>query len=44
VRFTVVCDNNGHNPALRTALGFACWVEAGEATVPFDTGGDGATL
>jgi 7,8-dihydropterin-6-yl-methyl-4-(beta-D-ribofuranosyl)aminobenzene 5'-phosphate synthase len=43
-RFTVVYDNNEHDPALRTAWGFSCWVETGEATVLFDTGGDGATL
>jgi len=50
VRFTIVYDNNaragarGHAPALRTAWGFACWVEVGEATVLFDTGGDAPTL
>jgi 7,8-dihydropterin-6-yl-methyl-4-(beta-D-ribofuranosyl)aminobenzene 5'-phosphate synthase len=44
VRFTVVYDNNAYDRRLRTAWGFACWVEAGGATVLFDTGGDGATL
>jgi len=44
VTFTVVYDNNGYDPDLRTAWGFSCWVEAGEATVLFDTGGDSATL
>jgi 7,8-dihydropterin-6-yl-methyl-4-(beta-D-ribofuranosyl)aminobenzene 5'-phosphate synthase len=44
VTFTVVYDNNGYDPHLRTAWGFSCWVEAGEATVLFDTGGDSATL
>ena len=44
VRFTVVYDNNEYDPALRTAWGFSCWVETGEATVLFDTGGDGAML
>ena len=43
-RFTVVYDNNEYDPALRTAWGFSCWVESGETTVLFDTGGDGATL
>jgi len=43
-RFTMIYDNNEYDPALRTAWGFACWVEVGEATVLFDTGGDGATL
>jgi 7,8-dihydropterin-6-yl-methyl-4-(beta-D-ribofuranosyl)aminobenzene 5'-phosphate synthase len=42
--FTVVYDNNAYDPALRTAWGFSCWVESGEVTVLFDTGGDGATL
>jgi 7,8-dihydropterin-6-yl-methyl-4-(beta-D-ribofuranosyl)aminobenzene 5'-phosphate synthase len=44
VTFTVVYDNNGYDPVLRTAWGFSCWVKAGEATVLFDTGGDSATL
>jgi 7,8-dihydropterin-6-yl-methyl-4-(beta-D-ribofuranosyl)aminobenzene 5'-phosphate synthase len=44
VRFTVVYDNNAYDRRLRTAWGFACWVEAGEKTVLFDTGGEGATL
>ena len=43
-RFTVVYDNNEYDPALRTAWGFSCWVETGEATVLLDTGGDGPTL
>jgi 7,8-dihydropterin-6-yl-methyl-4-(beta-D-ribofuranosyl)aminobenzene 5'-phosphate synthase len=44
VRFTVVYDNNGYDRTLRTAWGFACWVEAGGATVLFDTGGERAAL
>jgi 7,8-dihydropterin-6-yl-methyl-4-(beta-D-ribofuranosyl)aminobenzene 5'-phosphate synthase len=44
VTFTVVYDNNGYDPDLGTAWGFSCWIEAGEATVLFDTGGDSATL
>jgi len=44
VRFTVVYDSNEYDPTLRTAWGFACWVQAGEATVLFDSGGDGPTL
>jgi 7,8-dihydropterin-6-yl-methyl-4-(beta-D-ribofuranosyl)aminobenzene 5'-phosphate synthase len=44
VRFTVVYDNNAYERTLRTAWGFACWVEAGGATVLFDTGGEGAAL
>ena len=42
--FTVVCDTQEYDPALRTARCFSCWVGTGEATVLFDTGGDGATL
>jgi 7,8-dihydropterin-6-yl-methyl-4-(beta-D-ribofuranosyl)aminobenzene 5'-phosphate synthase len=44
VTFTVICDTHEYDSALRTAKGFSCWVETGEATVLFDTGGDGATL
>lgn len=44
VTLTIVYDNNAYDPRLRTAWGFACLVEAGDATVLFDTGGDGATL
>lgn len=44
MEFTVVYDNNGYDPALRTAWGFSCWVEAGETTALFDTGGAGTTL
>jgi 7,8-dihydropterin-6-yl-methyl-4-(beta-D-ribofuranosyl)aminobenzene 5'-phosphate synthase len=42
--FTVVYDNNPHDPRLRTAWGFACWVETPGGTLLFDTGGDGPTL
>jgi 7,8-dihydropterin-6-yl-methyl-4-(beta-D-ribofuranosyl)aminobenzene 5'-phosphate synthase len=44
VTFTIVYDNNSYDRALRAAWGFACLVETGEATVLFDTGGDGPTL
>lgn len=48
VTFTIVYDNNAYEAggleALRTSWGFACWVDSGETTVLFDTGGDGATL
>ena len=43
-KFTVVYDNNKYDTTLRTGWGFSCWVESGETTVLFDTGGDGATL
>lgn len=42
--FTLVYDNNPYDPALRTAWGFACWVETSELSVLFDTGGDGVIL
>lgn len=48
VTLTIVYDNNTYGTLetenLRTAWGFACWVETEEATVLFDTGGDGPTL
>ena len=44
VTFTIVYDNNDYDERLRTAWGFACLVETGEATILFDTGGDGPTL
>ncbi|MGD2142888.1 MAG: MBL fold metallo-hydrolase [Anaerolineae bacterium] len=42
--FTVAYDNNTYDERLTTSWGFACWVETEEATVLFDTGGDGARL
>jgi len=44
LKLTVVYDNYGYDSTLLTAWGFSCWVETGEATVLFDTGGDGAIL
>jgi 7,8-dihydropterin-6-yl-methyl-4-(beta-D-ribofuranosyl)aminobenzene 5'-phosphate synthase len=44
VTFTIVYDNNEHDPALHTAWGFSCLVETGDGTVLFDTGGDAPTL
>ena len=44
MRFTIVYDNNEHNRALRTAWGFACWIQTHDAVVLFDAGGDSATL
>ena len=41
---TVVYDNNPYDSRLQTAWGFGCLIETGEATVLFDTGGDGGTL
>jgi len=44
VTFTIVYDNYEHAPALETDWGFACLVETEEATVLFDTGGNGPML
>lgn len=44
VMFNIVYDNNAYDPALRTSWGFSCWVETDEATILFDTGGDGTIL
>ncbi len=43
-KFTVVYDNNKYNAALCTGWGFSCWVQLGETTVLFDTGGEASTL
>ena len=44
VRFTIVYDNNAHDPSLRTDWGFACLVHRGNTTVLFDTGANGHIL
>ncbi len=44
VTLTLLYDNHPFDVQLKTAWGFACLVETGEATVLFDTGGDGPTL
>jgi len=44
MKLTIVYDNNEYTPGLRTAWGFSCWIETGETTVLFDTGGDSPTL
>ncbi|MFO7695874.1 MAG: MBL fold metallo-hydrolase [Anaerolineae bacterium] len=48
VKIIVVYDNNAYAGSavagLRTDWGFACWVQAGDSTVLFDTGGNGAIL
>ncbi len=41
---TTVYDNYQHSPELRTGWGFSCWVELGNETILFDTGGDSGTL
>ncbi|MDI7274759.1 MAG: MBL fold metallo-hydrolase [Anaerolineae bacterium] len=43
-RITVLYDNVPFREGLQTAWGYACLVETGEATILFDTGGDGALL
>lgn len=44
VDMTILYDNNGFDPRLKTAWGFSVLVRGLEKTVLFDTGGDGATL
>jgi 7,8-dihydropterin-6-yl-methyl-4-(beta-D-ribofuranosyl)aminobenzene 5'-phosphate synthase len=44
IRLTVVYDNNPLVTGLRTAWGFACFVELGATRFLFDTGGDGDIL
>lgn len=44
VTLTIVYDNLPLDTRLKTAWGFACLVGTGQATVLFDTGGDGPTL
>jgi 7,8-dihydropterin-6-yl-methyl-4-(beta-D-ribofuranosyl)aminobenzene 5'-phosphate synthase len=41
---TIVYDNLPFDARLKTAWGFACLVETGQAIVLFDTGGEGPTL
>jgi 7,8-dihydropterin-6-yl-methyl-4-(beta-D-ribofuranosyl)aminobenzene 5'-phosphate synthase len=40
VELKIVYDNNAFDPELKTAYGFACYVDTGEAKILFDTGGD----
>jgi 7,8-dihydropterin-6-yl-methyl-4-(beta-D-ribofuranosyl)aminobenzene 5'-phosphate synthase len=44
ITLTILYDNLALDPRLQTAWGFACLVETREATILFDTGGDGPTL
>jgi len=44
VTLTIIYDNLPFDARLKTAWGFACLIETGQATVLFDTGGDGPTL
>jgi len=44
LRITIVYDNNAYDPRLRTAWGFAAFVEYGDHVLLFDTGGDSDTL
>jgi metal-dependent hydrolase (beta-lactamase superfamily II)/CubicO group peptidase (beta-lactamase class C family) len=44
LRITILYDNAAYDTRLTTAWGFAALVEYGNATVLFDTGGDGQTL
>jgi 7,8-dihydropterin-6-yl-methyl-4-(beta-D-ribofuranosyl)aminobenzene 5'-phosphate synthase len=40
VELKIVYDNNAFDPELKTAWGFACYIDTGEAKILFDTGGD----
>jgi len=40
VELKIVYDNNIFNPELKTAWGFACYIDTGEVKILFDTGGD----
>jgi metal-dependent hydrolase (beta-lactamase superfamily II)/CubicO group peptidase (beta-lactamase class C family) len=44
LRLTIVYDNTAYNPELTARWGFAAWIEYGDHTVLFDTGGDSPTL
>ncbi|MBN1890780.1 MAG: MBL fold metallo-hydrolase [Thermoflexales bacterium] len=44
ITLTIVYDNQPFDARLKTAWGFACLVETGQAVILFDTGGDGPTL
>lgn len=41
---TIIYDNNSFRRDLRTAWGFACFIEGLEKTILFDTGGNGRIL
>jgi 7,8-dihydropterin-6-yl-methyl-4-(beta-D-ribofuranosyl)aminobenzene 5'-phosphate synthase len=40
VELKIVYDNNGFDPRLKTAWGFACYIDTGKVKILFDTGGD----
>jgi 7,8-dihydropterin-6-yl-methyl-4-(beta-D-ribofuranosyl)aminobenzene 5'-phosphate synthase len=44
LKFTIVYDNRGGSEGLEPAWGFSCLVEGLDATILFDTGGDGPIL
>jgi 7,8-dihydropterin-6-yl-methyl-4-(beta-D-ribofuranosyl)aminobenzene 5'-phosphate synthase len=44
LKITIVYDNNGYDPRLKTAWGFAAHIEIGGSALLFDTGGDGSIL
>ncbi len=44
LRLTIVYDNTAYDQRLTAEWGFAAWVEYGEHTLLFDTGGNGITL
>ncbi len=44
LRITIVFDNTAYNPRLRARWGFAAYLEYGDHTLLFDTGGNGFLL
>ena len=40
VELKIAYDNNAFDPELKTAWGFACYIDTGEVKILFDTGGD----
>jgi 7,8-dihydropterin-6-yl-methyl-4-(beta-D-ribofuranosyl)aminobenzene 5'-phosphate synthase len=40
VELKIVYDNNAFDPRLKTAWGFACYIDTGKVKILFDTGGD----
>jgi len=41
---TILYDNKPHDPRLRTAWGFSCFITLNTTSILFDTGGDGRLL
>jgi len=44
MKLTVLYDNRSYIPDFESGWGFSCLIRLPEATILFDTGGDGPTL